>query len=94
MRSIRYLCRWKSHGMLFFRWTFCVGDSVIRRDVEGPPQRNKKGDLIPTLFASNNEYMLLHKANGARFEVPYNGTVFLFSKKRSKVIEKAMAECK
>jgi hypothetical protein len=68
--------------MLFWRWNWVVSDMVIRRQVDNDTK------------STQAEYMLLFKRNGARIEVPYRDTMFLFSKKRADVIRQALAEKK
>jgi len=82
IKAPRYLVRWKAKHMVFWRWTWIVSDSLLRRTVEG--------DNKP----STHEYLVMYKKNGARFEVPYGETCFLFGARRAKIISELLAKQK
>lgn len=94
-----YLVRWKAKGMLFWRWNLVVGDEVIRRQMvvlnealtnnqENVSQKNSVLQLVNSV----NEYMVLHKRSGARVEVPYSDTCFIFSRNRSKILQREQSK--
>ena len=74
-----YIVKWKRPGMLFWRrcWR-CVGDTVCFRSAP-----NAEGKMVP--IPMTEPIMVLSAKNGARFEIPVNGTMFRYSRNREKL---------